>query len=207
MTQICTLFGCDLSLPPPALTLYNFPVSESFQPGVQMSKDEYAQEHEPRHTTTPMPASPNRCKSQTVSPPATLLPLLDAAPIVTQQQQPPPRHSYSPPAPGASAWRPRAAFRVKPNAHGHAGASGREYEEEENTANLDPIASKRRRNTLAARKTRQRKADYLQALEEQVEMLSTEATMWRERALLAQKLLRGRGIDFNFDDEEQLAGR
>lgn len=67
-------------------------------------------------------------------------------------------------------------------------------------AALNAIASKRRRNTLAARKTRQRKADYLRTLEERVQVLQAESTMWRERALMARELLRGSGLDFSFDE-------
>jgi hypothetical protein len=66
---------------------------------------------------------------------------------------------------------------------------------------LAAIASKRRRNTLAARKTRQRKADHLRALEERVQVLQAESTMWRERALMARELLRGTGLDFSFDEQ------
>ncbi|KAJ7255469.1 hypothetical protein B0H12DRAFT_534110 [Mycena haematopus] len=143
----------------------------------------------------------------TATPPSALLsplnlltPLDDPAPIMTQR-------TYIQEKPRPSGWRPRAVSGGRPpHVHARSGPFCRcEEHEEERDAASDPIAYKRRRNTLAARRTRQRKVDYLQALEEKVKALSAEVTTWRERALLAQELLRGRGIDFNFDDKE-LAG-
>ncbi|KAJ6584749.1 hypothetical protein B0H19DRAFT_1059112 [Mycena capillaripes] len=74
---------------------------------------------------------------------------------------------------------------------------------------LSPTASeaeiieyKRRQNTLAARKSRKRKLEHQQALEDEVEVLKGEVTMWRERALMAQELLRGNGVNFSFDGQQ-----
>lgn len=47
----------------------------------------------------------------------------------------------------------------------------------------DTIAMKRARNTLAARKSRERKAQRLDELEVQIEKLTTERDYWKERAL------------------------
>jgi len=47
----------------------------------------------------------------------------------------------------------------------------------------DTIAMKRARNTLAARKSRERKALRLDELEVQIEKLTTERDYWKERAL------------------------
>ncbi|KAJ7869003.1 hypothetical protein B0H13DRAFT_1053898 [Mycena leptocephala] len=79
-------------------------------------------------------------------------------------------------------------------------------EDDEELGELSPTASeaevieyKRRQNTLAARKSRKRKLEHQQALEEEVQTLKGQVTMWRERALMAQELLRGAGVNFSFD--------
>lgn len=63
-------------------------------------------------------------------------------------------------------------------------------------AGLDPesIEWKRRQNTIAARKSRKRKLEHQQMLEDQAATLKREVTMWRERALMAQEMLRSAGI-------------
>ncbi|KAJ7140148.1 hypothetical protein C8R46DRAFT_921578 [Mycena filopes] len=63
------------------------------------------------------------------------------------------------------------------------------------------IEQKRRQNTLSARKSRKRKLEHQQMLEEQVGALQGEVTVWRERALMAQEMLRGAGVDFSFDNQ------
>ncbi|KAJ7795590.1 hypothetical protein B0H14DRAFT_2532278 [Mycena olivaceomarginata] len=80
--------------------------------------------------------------------------------------------------------------------------------DEEELAELSPTASeaeiieyKRRQNTLAARKSRKRKLEHQQALEDEVQQLSKQVTMWRERAMMAQELLRNSGVDLPFEDE------
>lgn len=47
----------------------------------------------------------------------------------------------------------------------------------------DTIAMKRARNTLAARKSRERKAQRLDELEEKIEKLTADRDFWKERAL------------------------
>ncbi|KAJ7745735.1 hypothetical protein B0H16DRAFT_1321683 [Mycena metata] len=80
------------------------------------------------------------------------------------------------------------------------------------SANADPIASeaetiehKRRQNVLAARKSRKRKLEYQRMLEDQVQTLQSEVTVWRERALMAQEKLREAGVNFSFDNAQQQA--
>ncbi|KAJ7056980.1 hypothetical protein C8F01DRAFT_1086654 [Mycena amicta] len=63
----------------------------------------------------------------------------------------------------------------------------------------EQIEYKRRQNTLAARKSRKRKLEHQQGLEGQLDDLKRDVTMWRERALMAQEMLRSAGIKFNFD--------
>ncbi|KAF7319519.1 Imprinted and ancient [Mycena chlorophos] len=63
----------------------------------------------------------------------------------------------------------------------------------------EQIEYKRRQNTLAARKSRKRKLEHQQELEDKVDNLKREVTMWRERALMAQEMLRGAGIKFNVE--------
>ncbi|KAJ7152205.1 hypothetical protein C8R43DRAFT_886366 [Mycena crocata] len=79
--------------------------------------------------------------------------------------------------------------------------------DEEELGELSPTASeaeqieyKRRQNTLAARKSRKRKLEHQQMLEERVEELTQETEMWRGRAMTAQDLLSANGIAFTFDD-------
>jgi hypothetical protein len=80
--------------------------------------------------------------------------------------------------------------------------------DEEELAELSPTASeaeiieyKRRQNTIAARKSRKRKLEHQQALEDEVQQLSKQVTMWRERAMMAQELLRNSGVDLPFEGE------
>jgi hypothetical protein len=47
----------------------------------------------------------------------------------------------------------------------------------------DPVAVKRARNTLAARKSRARKAQRLEELEERIKQLTAERDHWRSLAL------------------------
>ncbi|KAJ7028422.1 hypothetical protein C8F04DRAFT_1119260 [Mycena alexandri] len=69
----------------------------------------------------------------------------------------------------------------------------------------ETIEHKRRQNTIAARKSRKRKLEHQQMLEDQVQMLQGEVTVWRERALMAQEMLRGAGVNFSFENAQQQA--
>ncbi|KAJ7194756.1 hypothetical protein GGX14DRAFT_475933 [Mycena pura] len=75
-------------------------------------------------------------------------------------------------------------------------AFGDEEAELAELAGVDPesIEWKRRQNTIAARKSRKRKLEHQQMLEDQAATLKREVTMWRERALMAQEMLRSAGI-------------
>ncbi|KAJ7795634.1 hypothetical protein B0H14DRAFT_3888121 [Mycena olivaceomarginata] len=82
-------------------------------------------------------------------------------------------------------------------------------DDDEGLGELSPTASeaeiiehKRRQNTLAARKSRKRKLEHQQALEGEVQDLNKLVTMWRERAMMAQELLRGSGVNLPFEDIE-----
>ncbi|KAJ7069224.1 hypothetical protein C8F01DRAFT_1111937 [Mycena amicta] len=87
----------------------------------------------------------------------------------------------------------------------HRAAFGDEDEDDEEAelsptlSDLELIEAKRRQNTLAARKSRKRKLEHTQMLEGMVEELKSEVTTWRERALMAQEMLRGRGIELAMD--------
>ncbi|KAG5639648.1 hypothetical protein H0H81_008809 [Sphagnurus paluster] len=77
-------------------------------------------------------------------------------------------------------------------------------EEEEDELTEEPPAStatdqekiewKRRQNTLAARRSRQRKMQNMQRLEETVERLTREREVWKTRALTLKQLLISHGI-------------
>jgi len=53
---------------------------------------------------------------------------------------------------------------------------------------------RRRQNTLAARKSRKRKQNQLQQLQDDVQRLSKEKDVWRERALIMKQLLISHGL-------------
>ncbi|KAJ7046682.1 hypothetical protein C8F04DRAFT_1061355 [Mycena alexandri] len=94
----------------------------------------------------------------------------------------------------------------------HSVAFGGDEDDDEELPALSPTASeaetiehKRRQNTLAARKSRKRKLEHQQMLEDEVQALQGEVTVWRERALMAQEMLRGAGVNFSFDNAQQQA--
>jgi len=82
----------------------------------------------------------------------------------------------------------------------HQMLDGEEDELEEplkpNATELEQIEWKRRQNTLAARKSRQRKLLHQQELETQVSALTAEREKWRQRALTLQGVLQANGIPF-----------
>ncbi|KAG6848721.1 hypothetical protein H0H93_014624 [Arthromyces matolae] len=63
-----------------------------------------------------------------------------------------------------------------------------------NATDQEKIEYKRRQNTLAARRSRQRKIENLQRLEETVERLTREREVWKTRALTLKQLLISHGI-------------
>ncbi|KAF7370492.1 Imprinted and ancient [Mycena sanguinolenta] len=156
-----------------------------------------------QHDPTPSPSTGSATPAGLLSPLALLTPLGDETTTIMTEKQQQQRRGYIQQKPCMHDFSGRPAI---PRARSAPSSHVKHEEEQEWDAALDPIAYKRRRNTLAARRTRQRKAAYLQALEEQVEVLTAEVTTWRERAMMAQELLRGRGIDFSFDDiDKELA--
>lgn len=58
----------------------------------------------------------------------------------------------------------------------------------------EEIEKRRRKNTLAARKSRMKKLEQRLALEQTVERLTTEREIWRTRALTLRSLLTSHGI-------------
>jgi hypothetical protein len=87
----------------------------------------------------------------------------------------------------------------------HSAAFG---DDDEELGTLSPTASeeemieyKRRQNTIAARKSRKRKLEHQQALEDEIGVLKGEVERWKTRALLGQDLLRANGVAFTpFED-------
>ncbi|KAJ6585590.1 hypothetical protein B0H19DRAFT_852448, partial [Mycena capillaripes] len=105
--------------------------------------------------------------------------------------------------PSATSRKPVPDAIIKKRLHSGAFAADDAQDEADLAAlgELSPTASeaeiieyKRRQNTIAARKSRKRKLEHQQALEDEVQVLKGEVTMWRERALMAQELLRGNGV-------------
>jgi type II secretory pathway component PulJ len=64
----------------------------------------------------------------------------------------------------------------------------------ENATEQEKIDWRRRQNTLAARKSRKRKQDQMQQLQDEVQQLSKEKDVWRERALMMKQLLISHGL-------------
>ena len=64
----------------------------------------------------------------------------------------------------------------------------------ENATEQEKIDWRRRQNTLAARKSRKRKQDQMQQLQDDVQRLSKEKDVWRERALMMKQLLISHGL-------------
>ncbi|KAF5384936.1 hypothetical protein D9615_000986 [Tricholomella constricta] len=63
-----------------------------------------------------------------------------------------------------------------------------------NATDQEKIEWKRRQNTLAARRSRKRKMQNLQRLEEKVERLTREREIWKTRALTLRQMLISHGI-------------
>jgi len=66
-----------------------------------------------------------------------------------------------------------------------------------NATEKEQIEWKRRQNTLAARKSRKRKLQHQQELEDTVKGLTSEREVWKTRALTFRELLVSHGIPFN----------
>ncbi|KAG8873399.1 hypothetical protein FRB97_006757 [Tulasnella sp. 331] len=76
---------------------------------------------------------------------------------------------------------------------------------QESSSLLSAIEAKRRQNTLAARRSRQRKLDYVRNLEELLAAMTKERNMWKARAEKAEKVLGYRPGEDEEDEEEQEA--
>lgn len=61
------------------------------------------------------------------------------------------------------------------------------------------IEHKRRQNTIAARRSRKRKFAHQKSLEDAVGELRADVARWRERALMAQEMLRAKGLTLSFE--------
>lgn len=66
-----------------------------------------------------------------------------------------------------------------------------------NASEREQIEWKRRQNTLAARKSRKRKLQHQQELEDNVRALTRDRDVWKTRALTFRQLLVSHGIPFN----------
>jgi len=64
----------------------------------------------------------------------------------------------------------------------------------ENATEQEKLDWRRRQNTLAARKSRKRKQDQMQQLQDDVQRLRKEKDVWRERALMMKQLLISHGL-------------
>jgi hypothetical protein len=74
-----------------------------------------------------------------------------------------------------------------------------------NPTERELIEYKRRQNTVAARRSRKRKLEYQQHLEDQVKSLQEEGVRWKERVAICQEMMRSHGIvppSFVDEDDE-----
>jgi hypothetical protein len=67
---------------------------------------------------------------------------------------------------------------------------------------MDAIEAKRRQNTLAARRSRKRKLEHQQELENAIDNERREKEAWKLRALSLEALLRSHGIKIPLELEE-----
>ncbi|KAL1754951.1 hypothetical protein FB107DRAFT_291292 [Schizophyllum commune] len=96
--------------------------------------------------------------------------------------------------------RPRRSRR--PTRHRHADAQLHDEEDElpedhpppAGATDQEKIEYRRRRNTLAARRSRQKKADKMATLEDDVRRLTSERDTWKTRAQTLRQLLLSHGI-------------
>ncbi|KAF9269843.1 hypothetical protein L218DRAFT_890756 [Marasmius fiardii PR-910] len=65
---------------------------------------------------------------------------------------------------------------------------------------VEQIEYKRRQNTLAARKSRKRKLEYQQGLEQENEELKSQVEAWKTRCELLSGMLKGAGINVDVQD-------
>ncbi|TDL22136.1 hypothetical protein BD410DRAFT_681609, partial [Rickenella mellea] len=65
----------------------------------------------------------------------------------------------------------------------------------------EAIAAKRRQNTLAARRSRKRKLEYQQQLEDALDKEKLEKEMWKSRALACRDTLQSYGVSVPFHDD------
>jgi len=74
-----------------------------------------------------------------------------------------------------------------------------------NPTERELIEYKRRQNTVAARRSRKRKLEYQQHLEEQVKSLQEEGVRWKERVAICQEMMKSHGIvpPSFVDDEDE----
>ena len=168
---------------PPA-HLYNSPfLPPTLSLAPSSSSSATATTSKPSRPTKPMPTGTRRNIT-----PAALVPL-DAP---TQ-----PRQYVTPSATSRKAL--PAAFskgkkRARSEVDGHGDDDDPEDDDEVDPTTQDAIEAKRRQNTLAARRSRQRKLQHVRVLEEKVEHITQDRDMWMKRAYDAEAKLQAHGL-------------
>ncbi|KAJ7689489.1 hypothetical protein B0H17DRAFT_1066770 [Mycena rosella] len=155
--------------------------------------------HKPKSTATPAPAEPPSKRRVTATgtrknlKPESLIPL----------EAPTQKRTYVTPSATSRKAIP-AVFAQKKRLHSVAFSVD---DDEAELGVLSPTASeaetieyKRRQNTLAARKSRKRKLEHQQMLEDEITVLKGDNERWKTRAMMAADLLQQNGIAFSFDD-------
>ncbi|KAF5374231.1 hypothetical protein D9758_004682 [Tetrapyrgos nigripes] len=71
-----------------------------------------------------------------------------------------------------------------------------------NASEKEQIEWKRCQNTLAARKSRKRRLEHRQMLENKVDNLMVQVERWKTKAQTLEQILRSHGVPFSFDEDE-----
>ncbi|KAJ4480854.1 hypothetical protein J3R30DRAFT_3700293 [Lentinula aciculospora] len=175
-------------------SLYSPQRPPSFQPGIAMS---------PTPTRTAYTSSSMKVANGT-RPYITLNDIVPLdAPTRPRRYFPPSASSNSP----KSAENQKRAHAEAFNGDGHDETSKDDELSDALSEGLDAtesekLARKRRRSTLAARKSRRRKLEYQLMLEAKVEDLEKRREKWRTRCAILQDILKSRDADFKFEEED-----
>ncbi|KAF5350387.1 hypothetical protein D9758_012457 [Tetrapyrgos nigripes] len=73
-----------------------------------------------------------------------------------------------------------------------------------NASEKEQIKWKRCQNTLAARKSRKRRLEHRQMLENKVDNLMVHVERWKTKAQTLEQILRSHGVPFSFDEDESM---
>lgn len=124
----------------------------------------------------------------------------DGAPVDSDQSPDGPTHTRNYVTPSSTSKKDIPAFYARKRARSQAFGDDEEDELPEElppsagATDQEKIEYRRRRNTLAARRSRQKKADKMATLEDDVRRLTSDRDTWKTRAQTLRQLLLSHGI-------------